>query len=349
MKCNNCGYENMSSADSFCPRCGAMIDRHYEGAATSETQHATSQVGNSGVYLPYNKDNNRSKKQGSNNNWIIILLALIVAFAVVGVALYFGMAHQDEETMWAQCNLTHEISDYKIYLDTYPNGEHSAEAKKMYNLLINEKTMWEQVQASNDEFQLRSFITNHPGSKFLPTAKEMLDDVVWNNALAKNSSQAVEAYLREFPNGRHIAEARSRYEDYRLSALTVDERNRVKDVVAQFFSSLEQWSLPSMLATCNIDMHGFMGKRPANHADVREFFNTYQESGIDSIAFTSLAVDVSKSLDNNHQPRYQASFTVTRRFWREGEGVNTALMSGTAIVDAFYRFDEFSLDKMSLN
>lgn len=360
MRCNNCGYYSNDSLDvSYCPRCGARLYSQGGGDGRAMSRPDVNQ--GSGSYNPadgygpshdgYYSSPGHSSTGGKrgNNSWVIIVLAVIIALAVVGAALYFGLAHQDEESMWAQCELTHEINDYKNYLDAYPNGEHSAEAQKMYTLLINEKTMWEQVQASNDEYQLRSFINNHPHSKFLPTAREMLDDVVWNNAIAGNTRQAFEAYVREFPGGRHIAEARSHLEEFRLAELTLDERDRVKATVQQFLVGLEQWDLSTMLSTCNIDMINFMGKHSASHADVREFFTSYQESGIDSISFSSLAVDVKKSLDVNHQAQYSANFTVTRRYWREGEGVTTSLMRGNAVVDAYFRFDELSLEKLQDN
>jgi hypothetical protein len=286
----------------------------------------------------------------NNNSWIIITVALIVAFAIVGGALYMGMSHQDEEAMWAECEHSHALADYKKYIDAYPDGEHSADARRMYNLLINEKTMWEQVQSSNDEFQLRSFITSHPDSKYLAKAREMLDDVVWNNAIVSNTKSEIERYIREFPSGKHIGEARSRFEEFRRAELTVEERDRVKALIQQFLSGLEQWSLPSMTMSCNTSMSNFMGKHSATHEDVREFFNAYRESGIDSIAFSSLAVDVNKSLGVDRQPRYSASFTVTRRFWRgQGDVPTTAMMRGNALVDSYFRFNEFNFDKVSDN
>ena len=324
MKCPNCGYENVAYTDVYCPRCGARQ------LMPTNNQH-------------HNINHHQEK---SNNSWIIITLAVVIALAIVGGALYLGLSHQDEESMWEKCEQSQEIADYKKYIDTYPNGEHFDEAKHMYNLLIGEKTMWEQVQSSNDENQIRTFITNHPNSKYLKDARDKLDDVMWNNVIVRNTKQDVERYMREFPSGKHIGDARNRYEEFRLSELTLEERDQVKALVGRFLSGLEQWSLADMLSTCNFEMSDFMGKHSAGHEDVREYFNAYRDSGVDSISFTSLAVDVRKNLDANHQPQYRVDFTTTRQYWR-GEGVNTSLMRGKALVDSYFRFDELSMDKVS--
>lgn len=338
MRCNNCGFNNLGPDDTYCPKCGARV---YSPNRSLDNRPS----GNTSSGFP----GDAPRPKSGNNGWMIITLAVIVALAIIGGALYMGLSHQDEETMWAQCEQSHELSDYKKYIDAYPEGEHSAEARHMYTLLINEKTMWEQVQSSNDEFQLRSFINSHPNSKYLGKAREMLDDAVWNNAVEKNTRQDFERYMREFPSGKHIGEARSRFEEFRRAELTVDERDQVKALVQQFLSGLEQWSLASMTMSCNTSMTNFMGKHSATHNDVREFFNAYRDAGIDSISFSSLAVDVAKSLDSNRLPRYSANFTVTRRFWRGQDMPNTSMMRGNAVVDNYFKFDEFSLDKVADN
>ena len=96
-------------------------------------------------------------------------------------------------------------------------------------------------------------------------------------------------------------------------------------------------------------MTHFMGKHSATHDDVREFFNAYRDAGIDSISFSSLAVDVAKSLDSNRLPRYSANFTVKRRFWRGQDMPNTSMMRGNAVIDNYFKFDEFNLDKVADN
>ena len=357
MRCDNCGNYDIGASDIYCPHCGARLYRapfnqQNQGAmGTSRPQAGYGQQGTaSRAYNDYGANGNNGRSSGNGSSTAIIELAIIAALAIVGGALYMGLYHQNEEDLWAQCEQTHEIADYKKYIEEYPDGEHYAEAKQKYTLLINEKLMWEQVQASNDERQLRQFINNHRQSKYLDKARELLDDVMWNNIVEKSTKQDVERYMREFPNGKHIADARRKIEEFRQSELTIEEQEQVRNLVQQFLSGLEQWSVVQMLMSCNSDMTNFMGTQPATHDDVREYYDAFDESDIDSIAFSALNLNVKKSFSDDHQPQYGVSFSVTRRFWRNGNDMpTTSLMQGTALVDHFFRFEEFTMDKVADN
>ena len=337
MNCSNCG-NRLIPGDTFCPACGARVPETRQPArhqsAALDTQARVSQQA-------------PDKRKKNNGPWIIAL-AVIVACALVGGALYLGISHQDEETQWALCQQTNDINDLLQYIDKFPDGEHIAQARELYSRLINEKTAWEQVVAAGDEDALRAFINNHPSSKYLLQAHDMLDDVVWNNALAKNTKEAFNNYVREFPSGRHIGEARSHFDELQRAELTLDERERVRQSVQQFLQGLEQWDAAMMMATCNANMDNFMGKSPATMNDVRDYFDAYRESDIDSIGFSSLAVDVSKEMLTGSTPQYTARFTVTRRFSRANpENGTVALMRGDAVVDNYFRFNSFNMNKVS--
>lgn len=340
MNCTNCGNP-VYAGDAFCEVCGARINHGYRqplpgGSAAMPARGTNSQP------QPHGKNKN------NNNSRVIIIAAVIAAIAVVLGTLYMGFHHQDEESMWAKCQETMELADVKAYIDEYPSGEHIAEAKNLYNKLIDEKAAWEGAMSSNNEDHLRAFINNHPKSKYLPQARDMLDDVVWNKALERNDKATFMRYINEFPNGKHAGEARSKFEDLRLAELTLEERDRVKSLIQQFLTGMEQWSAPDMMATCNTQMDNFMGKRPAGMGDVRDYLNAYRESDIDSIGFSSLAVDVKKTMNSDHRPQYSATFSVTRTFKRQNtENGTIAIMRGSAVVDAYFRFKEFNMDKSS--
>lgn len=338
MKCNNCG-NTVYPGDVYCDVCGARLKPQNPQFERTNGYQGQGQIQN-------NSYHQQRQPQKNNSKWIIVA-AIVAALAVIGGTIYMGFNHQDEESMWARCKETMELSDVKAYIDEYPGGEHITEAKNLYSKLIDEKTAWESAMSSNDEDHLRSFINNHPSSKYVAKARDMLDDVMWNKALERNDKDSFRRYINEFPNGKHIGEARSKFEDLRQSELTIEERDNVKRTIQQFLTGMEQWDMASMMATCNTQMENFMGKRPAGLNDVRDYLNAFRESDIDSIGFSSLAVDVSKSLNDDHQPQFSATFTVTRNFRRQNtENGTTARMRGTAVIDRFFRFKEFTLDKM---
>lgn len=339
MNCLNCGNE-VNPGDTFCATCGARIIQNNLPSADS--------VQDSHLNTDYKNDESHKRTKKKNKGLLTIIVALLVACALVGGALYLGLSHQDEETLWAMCQQTNDMRDVKQYIDEYPDGEHIAEAKSLYNLLISEKTAWEQAVASGEEDVLRAFINNHPSSKYLSQARDRLDDAVWNNAIERNTKEGFQRYITEFPTGRHVGEARSHFNELQRAELTFDERQRVNQAISQFLNGMSQWDVVAMMMVCKVEMDNFMGKHPASHNDVRDYFNAFNESDIDSIGFSSLAVDVKKQLLEGGEPEYTTSFTVTRNFRRENAQNGTvALLRGEAVVDNYFRFKSFTMDKIS--
>jgi len=337
MNCLNCG-NSINPDDKFCQVCGARIPKHN---LTSDPINANHNVEHSETM------HDRHLQKKGNKNAIIIITALIVALSAVGSVLYFGLAHKDEETLWSTCELSRDLSDVRKYLEEYPNGDHHLQAQQLYDYLIGEKTEWEQAQSSHNIDYLRAFIKKYPSGKYFSQARDLLDDELWNSSIELNTKDAFYAYINEFPTGKHISEARNRFDEMRRAELTINERNEVKHTVERFLSGLESWQVHEMLSTCNTEMDSFMGKSNANQYDVIEYFNAYRESDIDSIHFNSLAVDVKKSMTEDNLPQYDVVFTVTRNFTRKDiEKGTIALMKGHAKLDAYYRFNELTLDKM---
>lgn len=340
MHCTNCGNP-VNAGDVYCAVCGARIPQASQPPVPAEDSNPRKVVSQD-----YNSRNNTRRKKDSN--WIIILSAVIAALVVIGAALYMGLSHQDEESMWATCRESKELVDLKKYIDEYPNGQHIAEARQLYSQLIKEKTEWENAMGSNDEDVLRSFIINHPQSKYMIQVRGLLDDVVWNKAVENNDKELFRKYINEFPTGKHVGEARSKFEDLRLAELTLQERDNVKRSIQQFLTGIETWNMGDVMATCNIEMDDFMGKRPAGLNDIRDYVNAYRESDIDSIFFSGLAVDVQKSMREDKSPEYTVDFTVTRNFRRQNPEKGTvALMRGKAVLDSYFRFKEFLMSKVA--
>lgn len=335
MNCKNCGSE-IRPGDVYCDVCGAKVQTISTSQPTTAPNPQTANI------------NQYQKKRKKNNSALIITFAILAALALIGGALYMGYSHQDEETLWSLCQEHKDLVDVKQYLEEYPNGEHYRDARNLYDMLIAEKTAWEQVMASDNEDALRAFINNHPSSKFLPQARELLDDVTWNNIVDKNTKEGYQRYISEFPYGKHVGEARSRFSELQRAELTIDERERVKQSIQQFLTGMEQWDLTSMMTVCNTEMQNFMGKPRANHNDIREYLVAHRENNIDSIWFTSLAVDVKKTINDMSEPTFNAHFTVTRRYKMENaESGKVDLMKGDAVLDNYFRLNSLNIDKIS--
>lgn len=343
MKCPNCGTP-VDATDSYCSFCGARMPSGPVATQQPRAQRASSQ----------NSDPNRHHRglpgraaTTSNKNMRALVLSIvgIIAAIVLAAGIFGYINRSNEESLWEECVTGKQIDDLRTYIEKFPDGEHCDEAKAMLDKLVMEKEAWEQARGSNDEEHLRDFIRNHSTSEYLDEARTILDDIVWNKALARNSKDAYEQYIKEFPDGKHIGDARSHFDEKRRAELSDSERDNVRGTLQNFLLGLENWDENLMLSTCSAELSSFMGKTPATLNDVREYYEAYRES-IDSIGFSAPSVAVNKVIRNDRTVEYKVSFTTVRHMRRDDdEQEMVATMSGQAVLDDRFRFKELTMDK----
>ncbi len=341
MNCPNCGTQ-VDANDTYCSYCGAKV--HHQPIVEQSSINPGSGSSSWRNTAPSKRHDADSKK--NVRALLLSILGIIVAIALAAFIFNY-INHNNEEALWEECVSKKQIDDLRSYMEKYPEGEHYQEAKAMLDKLVMEKETWEQARASNDEDHLRSYIRYNPDSEHLAEARSLLDDIVWNKALATNTKEAFEQYIKEFPDGTHLADARNHFDEKRLAELTPGECDNVKSTIQNFLLALEEWDANLMLTTCNAQMANFMGKSNASLNDVREYYDAYRESDIDSIRFTALDVDVQKVIKNDKRAEYKVAFTATRRTHRTSAHVDdVAAMSGRAVVDDRYRFTQLTMDKV---
>ena len=344
MNCPNCGTP-VNATDTYCSFCGARVN--YQPMVKQQPPASQTPISTQGMSRlrdstpPKNNDDSKKNLKALVLSIIGILIAIALA---TGVFSYIN--HYNEESLWEECEAKRQINDLRTYIEKYPNGEHYDEAKKLLDKLVMDKEAWELARSSNDEEHLRDYIRNHPDSEHLYEARKILDDIVWNKTLAANTKDAYEQYIKEFPDGKHLADARSRFEDKQREELTEGECDNARSTIQNFLLALEEWDENLMLSTCNAEMSNFMGKLQASLNDVREYYEAYRESDIDSIGFTVPSIVVNKVIRNDRTAEYKVSFTTTRRMRRNSsEDEIVAVMKGQALLDDRFRFKELTLDK----
>lgn len=341
MNCPNCGTQ-VDANDTYCSFCGALV--HHQPVENQKS--ATHDSGQSSLQKTNPPTNDDSSKKNMRA-LLLSILGIIVAIALAtGIFNYINQ--KNEDALWEECVSKRQINDLRSYIEKYPGGDHFEEAKKMLDKLVMEKESWEQALASNDEDHLCSYIRYNPNSEHLEEALKLLDDIVWNKALVSDTKEAFEQYLKEFPNGIHLADARGHLDEKRLAELTTGECDNVRSTIQNFLLGLEEWDANLMLTTCNAQMVNFMGKSPASVNDVREYYNAYKESNIDSMRFSDLNVDVKKVIRNDKRAEYKVTFTTTRKTRREGaDEEEIATIKGQAVVDDRYLFTQLTMDKVA--
>lgn len=111
-----------------------------------------------------------------------------------------ALAEQEQEA-WDNAYQTNSVEGYRSYLNTYPNGPHSSDAKSRIGEL--DDSMWQSSKDSIDG--CRKYLENLPNGKHSAEAQEMIDDEPWFEAKKRNTIAGYEEYKQNHP-GKHAAE-----------------------------------------------------------------------------------------------------------------------------------------------
>ena len=152
-----------------------------------------------------------------------------------------------DDDFWNRVKDSNSTATVDLYLSQFPSGAHVAEATELRRVITERRndeerrqntqsfqfkddTAWEIARASNSQSAIDVYLRDFPNGAHIAEAKRLRDTIVerdrdlalqqgaqlsrsnddtaWNIARATNSQSGVEVYLRDFPNGAHLAEAK---------------------------------------------------------------------------------------------------------------------------------------------
>ncbi|HTF20020.1 MAG TPA: caspase family protein [Chryseolinea sp.] len=106
-----------------------------------------------------------------------------------------------EEEVWATVVKLHGKDVYQKFIDDFSKSPHVSEARDALD--------WLTAEGANTIQTLTAYIIDHVGDgKFLEQAKERLDEVTWLDAKKVNTLLSLAEYVRQFPNGKFVVEAK---------------------------------------------------------------------------------------------------------------------------------------------
>lgn len=143
-----------------------------------------------------------------------------------------------EVKSWQEVKTATEPSVVSSFISSFPGGAHGRDAQRLlYNL---EDAAWSKVD-KNDPVALRAHRDVFPESfsrawietRLAELEKERLETEVWDALRATPSRSGIEDYIRRFPLGRHVDQARSM-----LAPLELTERRAARwlEIKDQSFS-----------------------------------------------------------------------------------------------------------------
>jgi hypothetical protein len=106
-----------------------------------------------------------------------------------------------EEEIWASVVKQHNKDVYFKFVSDFPNSVYKEEAIDAHD--------WLTASEKNTITALNKYIIDHVlTGKFIEQAKERLDEATWNKAQLEKTILAFAEYIRQFPQGKHVTEAR---------------------------------------------------------------------------------------------------------------------------------------------
>ena len=158
-----------------------------------------------------------------------------------------------EAQAWAACQKAGTAAAYQAFLDQFPNGERTEEAKQKIELLREEEAWQSARQADTIAAYLRYQDDYPKGDHFAQSVQAIAnleDNQDWKNARARNTIAAYLQYQTRHPNGQYRAQAQQAVQRLRreMAAPTPTAKPEVK--------SLNQPSLRRNLSRPRLSLHG---------------------------------------------------------------------------------------------
>jgi hypothetical protein len=123
------------------------------------------------------------------------------------------------EQDWVSVSAASDPAQVQAYLDKYPNGARTADARSRLEALI-----WPGVNR-NDMESLRAYINRFPAGSHLREASSRVAELVWNS-IDKSKPEAVRLYMEQNPNSPFTSQAQSIFDQLEKQKLDADERSK---------------------------------------------------------------------------------------------------------------------------
>ncbi|MFO1268633.1 MAG: hypothetical protein U1F67_18820 [Rubrivivax sp.] len=131
----------------------------------------------------------------------------LMAFAAAAWLLA-GCASMEED--WERTKKLDSSGLYEQFVRMYPDSPHVAEAKQRAAAVV--ERVYARTKTTNTRDGYRQFMQlfhNYPRAK---DAERDLEDLWWADTKGASDRAGLRAYLREYPQGRYVAEGRAAYE-----------------------------------------------------------------------------------------------------------------------------------------
>jgi hypothetical protein len=121
-----------------------------------------------------------------------------------------------DELAWLRATASNRLEGYREYLNQQPEGRFKADAQAKIQRLTELQERWVDLKTSRDRMAVEAFVVDVAGTEFSELASQRLVDLYlseerdWNSAEEAKLWKSYEAFLSEWPKGRHSENAHER-------------------------------------------------------------------------------------------------------------------------------------------
>lgn len=352
--CPKCSKE-ISGEVSFCPHCGCPVGQDEQNDTAKEDKLNEEIEKKIAAAVEQRMKEEKKRRSRSMKVTTVIIAVILVIGAAVGALIYNFSGDSEEENeaeAWAQVERFQnegktdslEIA-LEHYMSDYSDGKHFSMAVQLNERFSQEKTDWGTAQSTKSIESVNAFLDKHPNGLFHEAAMDMLDSLTYDDACDKNSTEAYDAYLTQFPNGKYADEVRRLTSELQSSAITANEELDVIDIITRHFQALATNNKGVIAATLASKINSYIGKADAQEEDVLAYAEKLNEPG--KTKSFSVKDPVVTKINVSGKPIYNVKFTLEETIGNVGdeEGANQTIHSfnGAAVVNEQLRISSLVL------
>lgn len=215
-----------------------------------------------------------------------ILYAGLLAMACIGLPSCTEKKEYTEEEAWTRIGRFRSENQadsmelaLEYYLDNYPDGKYATEAGNLQDLFNQEKKQWLDILQHNCSIEaVDRFIFNHPDGFFHTQAVNAIDSLTFRAAEAEHTTEALQAYVDEYPEGRFLPQAHALLNKLELGDMSAEEKETVTQTLRNHFHYLTINS-DEIESTVAPVLSSYMGKSQSTSDDVMTYMQHVHADG----------------------------------------------------------------------
>lgn len=334
IKCPECGRE-ISDKAPVCPACGIEIAGHiitcpqcntiyFKNQAYCPTCHCKNTMTAAPVSPSIQPTTETPKIQPKKNSNKKILYSFLFALVIVlgGIFVWYQAQSGKEEEAYTYAMTSDDPAVLQSYLNTYAGApaEHRDSISARLEKLQLSDAEWRDAVVSGSKEAIEAYIKAYPESVHQQEALHYIDSIDWAKAQRLNTVEAYQAYTEAHANGEHIDEANEALKDTQAKTVMPQEKSAIVTLFRHFFQSINSKNEDGLRSTVAVFIESFLGKTDASPSDVVTFMKKIYKDDITNMNW-HLGDDfnIEKKEVGENEYEYNVQFSVSQDITRNDD------------------------------